>query len=216
MEDIKSNIASNISELRIMSDMTQIELAEKLNYSDKAVSKWERGESVPDVTVLCKIAEVFGVTLDYLVESVHEDKKSETVEMDDIVLTRRERLTRKPDYNPILNHYLIMGISIFGVILLATVVYLSLIGIFPKSKVCWLAFVYAVPASLIIWLVFNSIWFEPRLNFLIVSLLIWSLLAVVYITVLALGYNIPLMFTVGVPAQIIIIMWSKISFKPKK
>ncbi len=216
MEDIKSNIASNIAELRIMSGMTQIELAEKLNYSDKAVSKWERGESVPDVTVLCRIAQQFGVTLDYLVQKEHEDTKSHTVEMDDIPLTRRQKLTQKPVYNPTLNHYLIMGISIFAVILLATVIYLTIIGIFPDSKICWLSFVYAVPASLIIWLVFNSVWFNPRLNFLIVSLLIWSLLAVIYITVLVAGYNIPLIFTIGAPAQIIIFMWSRISHNPNK
>lgn len=214
MGDVKSNIATNVAELRIMSGMTQIELAEKLNYSDKAVSKWERGESVPDVSVLCRIAEIFDVSLDYLVESEHSNAKSETVEMDDIPLTRRQKLVQKPRYNPKRNHYLIMGISIFGVLLLATVIYLVIHGFFPQSKLSWLAFAYAVPASLIIWLVFNSVWFNPRLNFIIVSLLIWSVLAVIYLTVLAIGHNIPGIFTVGVPAQIIIFMWSMISFKP--
>ena len=67
MEEVKNNVAKNIAELRILNNMTQLELASKLNYSDKAVSKWERGESLPDVTVLMQIAELFGVTLDYLV-----------------------------------------------------------------------------------------------------------------------------------------------------
>ena len=66
MSDIKAIIAKNITALRQNHKMTQIELAEKLNYSDKAVSKWERGESVPDISVLKQIADLFGVTVDYL------------------------------------------------------------------------------------------------------------------------------------------------------
>ena len=69
MVDLKPIIAKNITALRQSHKMTQIELAEKLNYSDKAVSKWERGESIPDVTVLKTIADLFGVSLDYLLES---------------------------------------------------------------------------------------------------------------------------------------------------
>ena len=67
MEDIKSNVAKNITELRILNNMTQMELAEKLNYSDKTISKWERAESSPDISVLVEMADLFGVTLDYLV-----------------------------------------------------------------------------------------------------------------------------------------------------
>ena len=66
-EQLKSNIAKNITELRKASELTQAQLAEKLNYSDKSVSKWERGDGVPDVVVLQKIADLFGVTLNDLV-----------------------------------------------------------------------------------------------------------------------------------------------------
>ena len=69
MDDIKNNVAKNITELRLLNNMTQMELAEKINYSDKTVSKWERGESSPDIAVLVEIADLFGVTLDYLVRS---------------------------------------------------------------------------------------------------------------------------------------------------
>ena len=69
MEDIKSNVAKNITELRILNNMTQMELAEKLNYSDKTISKWERAESSPDISVLVEMADLFGVTLDYLVRT---------------------------------------------------------------------------------------------------------------------------------------------------
>ena len=71
-ENVKYRIGSNIAAYRKRDGLTQATLAEKLNYSDKAVSKWERGESIPDVTVLKTIADLFGVSLDYLVESVHD------------------------------------------------------------------------------------------------------------------------------------------------
>ena len=71
LEDIKRVIADNIALLRKGSGMTQIELAEKLNYSDKAISKWERGESVPDISVLKQIADMYGVTVDYLITPGH-------------------------------------------------------------------------------------------------------------------------------------------------
>lgn len=67
MEDIRSTVAKNITDLRILNNMTQIELGAKLNYSDKTISKWERDESTPDIAVLVQIATLFGVSLDYLV-----------------------------------------------------------------------------------------------------------------------------------------------------
>ena len=76
MEEIRRNIAANIQRLRVGSGMTQQELGEYLNYTDKAVSKWERGESVPDVGVLLKIANLFGVTQDHLVtDHKHDDEQ---------------------------------------------------------------------------------------------------------------------------------------------
>ena len=65
MDNIKANIAKNIIELRKKNNWTQAELADKLNYSDKAVSKWERAEAVPDIETLHALAELFGVTVDY-------------------------------------------------------------------------------------------------------------------------------------------------------
>ena len=77
MEDVKPIIAKNITALRQANKMTQIDLADQLNYSDKAVSKWERGESVPDITVLKAIADLFGVTVDYLLQEDHAAPASE-------------------------------------------------------------------------------------------------------------------------------------------
>ena len=74
-----------------------------------------------------------------------------------------------------------------------------------------LVFVYAVPASLIVWLVFNSIWFRPRLNYLIISLLVWSLLATLQLTILPFGYNVWPIYLLGIPAEVIIIIWSRLN-----
>ena len=73
MEDIKSIVAKNLSDLRQRNGMTQLELAERLNYSDKTISKWERAESSPDIAVLVEIADLFGVTVDYLVTVEHAE-----------------------------------------------------------------------------------------------------------------------------------------------
>lgn len=199
MNDLKPIIAKNIAELRISAGMTQIELAEKLNYTDKAVSKWERGESVPDVSVLMQIAELFGVTLDYL---VHEQVKTAPVKE---LGGDRDR-----------NRSLIMGISIVLVWLIATFVYVSTDIASVEASYRWLAFVWAVPVSAIVWLVFNSIWFNQRINYIIISLLMWSTLAGTYLTLLIAGLNWWILFVLGIPAQIIILMWSGIKMRRKK
>lgn len=198
MQDIKFTIAKNIQKLRQEKGMTQLELAEKLNYSDKTVSKWERGESLPDIVVLKTIADLFEVTLDYLVEEEHRG-----------IPVTKEMMDR----NYRRNCYIITGTSIFIVALTATLIYVILAMIFPGTTYPWLCYAYAIPAALIVWLVFNSIWFNPRKNFMIVSLLVWSLLLALYLTFSMLGFYIWPILLVGIPAQIIIWMWSKIKNK---
>ncbi len=199
MRDLKPIIAKNISALRVSAGMTQIDLAEKLNYSDKAVSKWERAESIPDVSVLLEVAELFGVTLDYIVRE-HEAAKP-------VSELKKERVR---------NRGLITGISVALVWLVATVVFVSTDIASVEFSYRWLAFLWAVPASLIVWLVFNSIWFKKAINFLIISLLMWSTLATVYLTLLlAAGLDLWILFVLGIPGQIIIFMWSGIKVRRK-
>ena len=198
MQELKFIIAKNIQKLRQEKGMTQWELAEKLNYSDKTVSKWERGESLPDIVVLKAVADLFEVTLDYLVEEEHDGKP----------VTKEIR-----DGNYRRNCYIITGTSIFIVVLIATLIFGILFMFFPGTGYPWLCYAYAVPAALIVWLVFNSIWFNPRKNFMIVSLLVWSLLLALYLTFSMLGFYIWPILLVGIPAQGIIWMWSKIKNK---
>ena len=197
MEKIKLIIAQNIAELRREREVTQAELAEFLNYTDKAVSKWERGESIPDIAVLKQIADFFGVTLDYLVEAEH----SNTAE----IKTVNNRVFE--------NRAFITGIVVVLVLLIATLAFVVLDFAIGTTAVNWLTFIYAVPATMIVWLVFNSIWFNKRINFLIISILMWSILSAIYLTALALHQNIWLIFILGVPGQVIILLWSRIRSK---
>lgn len=173
--------------------MTQLEIAEKLNYSDKAVSKWERAESVPDVFVLKQIADLYGVTVDYLLSEEHDKKEKCPAENDSV--KKRKQID-------------IMSLAVALVWLVATLVFVIL-DITTGIKVShYLCFVYAVPVSAIIWLVFNSIWFNKRTNYIIISVLMWSVLLSMCITFQLYGFNIKMLLWAGVPGQIIIFMWS--------
>lgn len=195
MEDIKKNVAKNITELRIMNNMTQLELGEKLNYSDKTISKWERAESAPDLSALVEMAELFGVTLDYLV-------KSENIE--EVVA---ENKTKKAKYNRHAISYIAEGTGW----IIALIAFIIHTFIAKEMAFQWLYYVYALPVVLIVKLVFNSIWFNPRHNYLIISALMWSLLAAVHITFLYFKINVALIYLLGVAGQIIIVLWSYIN-----
>ncbi len=198
MDDIKSVVAKNITQLRLAKGMTQIDLANILNYSDKAVSKWERGESIPDVTVLMKIADIFGVTLDYL---VHPHK-----EADDSGMKLKEANTKK-------NHIFITGMSILLVWLIATLSFVVLDMAPVEAKIFQIfSFLYALPVSTIVWLVFNSVWFNKRRNYIIVSLLMWSTLLSIHLSFLPFGFNFWILYILGIPGQIIILLWSRLKY----
>jgi len=198
MEDINGIIAKNIAELRQANNMTQLELAEKLNYSDKTVSKWERAESSPDISVLVEIARLFGVTLDYLVKEDHTEPETPDPEPE------------KKNYN----RRAIAYISESGGWIAAIFAFIITTLILRRMAFQFLYFVYALPVVLIVKLVFNSIWFNPRNNYFIISFLQWSVLAAVHITFLYFGIDVALIYLLGVAGQAVIVLWSCIS-KPK-
>ena len=196
MEDIKSIVAENIAELRVLNNMTQMELAEKLNYSDKTISKWERAESSPDISVLVKIADIFGVSLDYLVRGRDVEAAFNG--------TSKEQDTEKPKYNRRAIAYI--SESVVWMIAICAFIITALISGMNAFEMLY--FVYALPVVLIVKLVFNSLWFNPRNNYFIVSVLMWSLLAAIHITFLCFGLNVALIYLLGVAGQIVIILWS--------
>ena len=200
MDDIKSIVARNIVELRQANHMTQLDLAEKLNYSDKTISKWERAESTPDIAVLIEIAQLFGVTLDYLVKAEHDDVQE----------------VQKPAHEePKYNRKAIAYISESVAWILAIAAFILTTLIMGRVTFQYLYFVYALPAVLIVRLVFNSIWFNPRNNYYIISFLMWSILAVLHLTFLYFGINIALIYLIGAAGQAVILLWSRIG-KPKR
>ena len=205
MEDIRSIIANNLVILRRKKEMTQTELAEMLNYSDKAVSKWERGESVPDIAVLKNIADIFGVTVDYLITAEHAD--NETAADRELGEQLAKIRLRKRS--------MIMGMSIMLVWLVAAAVFVPIDILIKETEAHWTAFLFAFPVSALVWLIFNSIWFNKRRNFLIISILIWSLIAAIHILFLMLGYNIWQIYLLGIPGQLITVLWSVIGKKVK-
>lgn len=200
MKDIKPIIAKNIASLRQTAGMTQLEFSEKLNYSDKAVSKWERGESIPDVSTLLQIAELFGVTLNYLVEEVHP-----------LPPTADSATSKKA--NKKRNRIVISGIAILFVWLLATLCFVLLNISIGSVGFHWLAFVCAVPVSILLWLIFNCLWFDRHRNYLIISFLMWSVLGTLYMICLPFHYNLWSIFLIGAPAQAVILVWSRMKFK---
>lgn len=198
MGDIKSNLAKNITELRILHNMTQMELGEKLNYSDKTISKWERAESSPELSALVEMAELFGVTLDYLV-------KSENIEEAVVELK-----TKEASFNRRAVSYIAEG----GGWIIAIFAFIVTTLITNQMTFQWLYFVYALPVVLIVKLIFNSIWFNPRHNYLIISALMWSIFVAIHITFLYFKVNVSLIYLLGVAGQIVIILCSYIN-KPK-
>ena len=198
MEDIKSVIAKNIYTLRTANKITQLEMAEKLNYSDKAVSKWERAEGLPDVVVIKQIADMFGVTVDYLMSTEEERAVKGLVQEKQVV----EQGSRK--YTPA--HRLITVISLIGIWTIS----LGLFFIFWTQELfVWQVFIYTLPVFFITWLVFNSTWGNRRNNLYIVSALVWSILLVLYVALLK--YNVWMIFLLGIPAQIIVYLSFRIN-----
>lgn len=183
MDELNFIVAKNLSELRKRNRLTQLELAEKLNYSDKAVSKWEKGESLPGVEVLYKLSKLYGVSMDYIVGE--------------------EAAKPAPAPNEKKNHNIITLLGVLAVWLLVTVIYIFC-DIFAGLKP-WIAFCWAVPASLIVALVFDVIWHRCRLFFLIVSLLMWSLLLCFCLQFVS--YNIWIILGIGVPLQAAALLW---------
>ena len=191
MDDLKVITASNIINLRTAKGMTQAELGELLNYSDKSVSKWERAEAVPDAYVLKNMSEIFGVSVDYLLSSHDSWERPESF--------------KKAERN--FHSKVITVLVIFGIWTLAFFIYI--IGWLLEAN-WWLLFVYAVPVSLITFLVLNSVWEQGKNNRHIIYALVASIFITVYITFRS--YNPWQILLLLIPAELIVFL----SFRIKK
>lgn len=199
MQDVKVIFAQNLISLRKQMKLTQLELAEKINYSDKAVSKWERGESIPDVTVLMTIASLFGVTLDFLVT---EHAEPEIVAEQ----TSYAKAVKKR------NRMLVAAITFFAIAALETVVFAilqSVIGGLGKNLLY--CYVYPIPVAAIVAIVFTSLWARPSFRFWSVTLLIVSLILDAFLIPWQVaGTFFPWVFLIIIPAELVTMLSFKI------
>ena len=197
--ELKEIIAKNLIELRKYARLTQAELAEKLNYSDKAVSKWERGESLPDIETFKKIADIYGITVDSILSEDFNAKK---------VMRKKYGLIAG-------QKTLIAIISALLVWVCATLGYVVCVWCGVPYERASLAFISALPATFIVLLVFGSIWGKPWFNAIFASALLWTLGLFIY---MLLKYLVPdfnasfLCFVLPIPIQVVIIVWYGLVF----
>ncbi len=192
LQEINKKIARNLMRYRKAAGLTQAELAEKINYSDKSISKWESGNGVPDVYTLLQLSELYGVSLDSLVGGDGE-----------VLIGKKPKDLR----------WLIMLLSSGLVWLVATCIFVAIRLWFP-SAAAWLVFIYAILVNAILMIVYTGIWHYRLYNFAFVSLLIWSALTCLYLTVRLVMENMERstgdlwqLFLIGVPLQILEVLW---------
>jgi len=208
-EKLKVIIGKNIAAYRKRFGLTQADLADRLNYSDKAVSKWERGESIPDIITLAQLAEQFSVTVNELVQdpdALPEDTGAVQQAMERVV---EKTLKRKADKN------IILGLSSILVWFVALCLYVVLSGLELENS--WLAFFYAIPANAIVLLSLRSAWKDFRWNRALISAIMWGALLSVYMTLAVLAdIHFWKMFLLGIPGQIAILLWFRMFLPVRK
>ena len=201
VDELKLLVASKLIKLRQAAGMTQAELGEKLNYSDKTISKWERAESIPDAYVLLKIAEIYGTTVDGLL--------SEEGPWQDPL--KKEREAEKAA-RPTFSSTVVTMVAIAGIWTMAVTMFV-IFWIVLDIKV-WLVFATAVPISLIILLVLNTLWNKGRHNQIIVMVLVACLVGLVYLYLVHI--NPWQIFLILIPAEVVVILSFHIRIRDRK
>ena len=191
---LKEIVAKNLTELRKSSRLTQVELAEKINYSDKTISKWERGEGLPDVETLKKLADLYGVTVDSILNENFNVKR---------------HMRRK--------YGLIAGqktlIAIFSAVLVwlcATIAYVVFVWAGTPKNHAALSFIAALPATFIVLLVFGSIWGKTWFNVIFASSLLWTAATFIYVILKTFAPHLNasrLCFVLPIPLQVLLIIF---------
>lgn len=208
-EKLRATLGTNIASYRKQQGMTQLILAEKLNYSDKAVSKWERGESIPDVLTLVQISELFGIGVNDLLADPNVLPETSSPVIEKMEKAVEKTLKRKADKLSILG---LCSLLVWFVALLLFVV-LSSVDI-ARS---WIAFFYAIPVNAIVMLSLLSAWRDFRWNKSLISVIVWGSLLSVYVSLLLfVGVNIWKVFLLGIPGQLAVLLWFRMFRKPQK
>ena len=199
MKDIKTIVANNLIALRKSKKMTQADVAEKLNYSDKSVSKWEHADSLPDISILYALADMYGVTLDYLTSDNAEEQAN---------------MLKTPEKSLENDRIIIASLTVTSVFLIAALVF---VYIYLNAKISsgWIAFVWALPVSFAALAYYNRIWTKNKIYAITLkSLLLWTLLAAICLQFMS--YRLWLIFVLGVPLQLIILLTANLTPKKKR
>ena len=200
-EKLKLQIGANISAYRKRAGLTQAGLAEKLNYSDKAISKWERGESVPDVITLIQLAEQYDITVnDLLVDPNALPGNPNTLEKA-MTKVSEKALKKKADKS------IILKLSSLLVWFVALFFYVALSSFDIGESWNWVFFFYAIPANCIVLLSLRSAWHDFRWNKLLISGIVWGSLLSIYVTGTFWGRHLWKIFLLGILGQIAIFLW---------
>lgn len=190
MENLKEIVSENLIKLRKQKKWTQLEFAEKLNYSNKAVSRWEKGEVLPDVETLAQIADIYDIELAELLKKQTSAKVESTRNKEAIKGTK----------------VTITFLAILSVWVVGTTFFV--IHNIVAGSSFWQIFVWAVPASFLVATIFSSIWAKTPVTITMISFLMWTVLTGFYVQFL--DYNLWVLFIVGVPIQICLLLWGKL------
>ena len=207
-EKVKCQIGANIAAYRKHAGMTQSNLAERLNYSDKAVSKWERGESVPDVLTMMQLAEQFGITVNDLLEDPNSLPGHPGTLEKAMSQVSEKALKRKANKSIILalSSTLVWFVALFFFVVISSF----------DIPFSWVSFFYAIPVNAIVLLSLRSAWHDFRWNRLLISVIVWGSLLSIYVSLYVfLGANVWKVFLLGIPGQIAIFLWFRM-FRPSK
>ena len=192
--DFNESVGVNLAKYRKFNGLTQIALAEKINYSDKAISKWENGECLPDVYVLKQLADLYGVTVNDLIEPKTKPKAP---------LSKARKF-----FIPALSCslvWLVALISLFLILILA-----------PHFKKPWIVFIFVLPITFIVTLVFSCI-YKNRINqFVSISAIVWTAILSIHLGLNFIIPDIAYLYIVGIPLQVITILWYTYRFIVKR
>ena len=203
--DVKLIISKNIIKYRKKMGLTQLELAEKLNYSDKTLSKWERGESMPDIVTLKQLTDIFMISVDVLIST-------EDTIIGFVPIKERKKISKR---NIISISLLSAGIVWF----IATIAFviLNILPIdFQKSALkSWIPFIYAIPITATLFLIFSCVWGNNIYQFFTTSFLLWTLTLAIHLSLIHFE-SIYLLYIIPIPLQIMAFIFFIILKKKKK
>ena len=186
-------LAKNLAYYRKASGLTQLELADKFNYSDKSVSKWERGEGFPDIFVLKSLADFYGITVDDFYQNEHKAVKVS------------QNKKRKQTYLKLLS----IGINWLVTVLTFFLLNTLLSRFAPDAPFeSWLTFIYGTLTTGIILLVWEFIYHNRFLRMIAASIIIWTAALSLFLTFLVvMNLPLPLLFIVAIPLEVLEIIW---------